>query len=55
MAANYGKKKSLSALGKGRKNQIMEFNSHPYTLSLQCRSYSNFSQLLYELVYSHEL
>ena len=28
-------KKSFSVLGKQQDNQIMKFNSHPYTLSLQ--------------------
>ena len=28
-------KKSLSVLGKPQDTQIMKFNSHPYTLSLQ--------------------
>ena len=43
-------KKSFSVSGKQQDTQIMEFNSHPYTLSLQYPSYSKFSQLSYELV-----
>ena len=41
-------KTSFSVLGKRQDTQIMKFNSHPYTLSLQCPSYSKFSQVLYE-------
>ena len=39
---------SISVLGKRQETQIMTFNSHPYTLSLQCRSYRKFSQLSQE-------
>ena len=46
-------KKSLSVLGKQQDTQIMKFNSHPYTLSLQYPSYSKFSQLSYECGCSH--
>ena len=41
-------KKSFSVLGKQQGTQIMKFNSHPYTLSLQYPSYSKLSQLSYE-------
>ena len=48
-------KKSYSVLSKRQDNQIVKFNSHPYTLSLQCPLYSQLSQLSYESGYSHEL
>ena len=35
-------KKSFSVLGKQQDTQIMKFNSHPYTLSLQYPSYRIF-------------
>ena len=46
-------KKSFSVLVKQQDTQIMKFNSHPYTLSLQYPSDSKFSQLLYESGCSH--
>ena len=46
-------KKTFSVSGKQQDNQIMKFNSHPYTLSLQYPSYSKFSQLSYESGCSH--
>ena len=36
-------KRSFSVSGKQQDTQIMKFNSHPYTLSLQYPSYSKFS------------
>ena len=46
-------KKSFLVLGKQQYTQIMKFNSHLYTLSLQYPSYSKFSQLSYESAFSH--
>ena len=46
---------SVSVLGKRQESQIIKFNSPPYTLSLQCPSDSEFSQLSYESGFSHEL
>ena len=43
-------KKSFSALGKQQDTQIMKFNSHPYTLSLQYPSYSKFLSFHMSLV-----
>ena len=40
-------KKSFSVLGERPNSQIEKFNWHPYTLRLQCPSYSKFSQLSY--------
>ena len=54
MASNYGKK-SFSVLGERQETQIMKFNSHTYTLSLQCPSYRKFAQLSHESSCSHEL
>ena len=48
-------KKLFSVLGERRKTRIQKFNSHPYTLSLPCLSYSKFSQLSYEPGCSREL
>ena len=45
--------KSFSVLGKQQDTQIMKFNSHPYTHSLEYPSYSKFSQLSYESGCSH--
>ena len=46
-------KKSFSVSGKQQDTQIVKFNSHPYTLSLQYPSYSKFSQLSYVSGCSH--
>ena len=46
-------KNRFSVSGKQQDTQIMKFNSHPYTLSLQYPSYSKFSQLSYESGCSH--
>ena len=40
-------KKTFSVLGKQQDTQIIKFNSHPYTRSLQYPSYSKFSQFSY--------
>ena len=49
------KKNPFSILGKRQETKIIKFDSHPYTLNLQCPSYSKFSQLLYESSCSQEL
>ena len=46
-------KNRFSVLGKQQDTQIMKFNSHPCTLSLQYPSYSKFPQLSYESDCSH--
>ena len=48
-------KKSVSVFGKRQEYQIKKFNSHNYTLILQCPSDSKFSRLSYEHGCSHEL
>ena len=45
----------MQPIGERQETQILKFNSPSYTLSLQCPSYSKFSQLSYEPGYSHEL